>query len=75
MENIKFEWDKNKDLMNQKKHKITDETVTLKEFKALHKEMQRLKISKKHLLQSLGLCTLEPAQRVRSICQTSKKFL
>lgn len=25
MENIKFEWDKNKDLINQKKHKISFE--------------------------------------------------
>ena len=40
--------------------KISDnETVTLKEYKTLHKEMQRLEVPKKHLLQGSGLCTLK----------------
>lgn len=40
--------------------KISDnETVTLKEYKTLHKEMQRLEVPKKHLLQGFGLCTLK----------------
>ena len=34
-----------------------DETVTIKEYRALQKEMQRLEISKEYLLQDSGLCT------------------
>lgn len=34
-----------------------DETVTIKEYRALQKEMQRLEISKEYLLQGSGLCT------------------
>ncbi len=40
------------------------ETVTLKEYKALQKEIQRLEISKEYLLQSSGLCTLKPEEGI-----------
>ena len=43
------------------------ETVTLKEYKALQKEIQRLEISKEYLLQSSGLCTFKQAERARNI--------
>ena len=44
-----------------------DVTVTLKEYKALQKENQRLKVPKKYLLQSL--CTLKSANKLRNIQQ------
>ena len=40
-----------------------EETVTLKEYKALQKEIQRLEIPKEYLLQSSGLCTLKLLKR------------